>query len=175
MIIIFNICQALRRTLQGVWVAQSVKCSTLGFGSGGDLRVVRSIPKLCSLPRLESAWDSLSPSAPPTSHVHSLPLNKENLKKQKQRWKNFTDPNSFNSRWWKSLAFSLSLLWSCFKDPRRKVVELFPLKGSIICCQISEVLLCPCERLMFILLKTRGERGSKRSGCKEQSVGGADS
>ena len=28
----------------GTWVAQSVKCLTLGFGSGCDLRVLRSSP-----------------------------------------------------------------------------------------------------------------------------------
>uniref|UniRef100_A0A452RRJ7 DUF4485 domain-containing protein n=1 Tax=Ursus americanus TaxID=9643 RepID=A0A452RRJ7_URSAM len=44
---------------RSAWVSQAVKCVTLGFGSGHDLRVVRSSPKLGSALRGESAGDSL--------------------------------------------------------------------------------------------------------------------
>ena len=37
------------RNLRVAWVAQLVKCSTLDFGSGHDLRVVRLSPGLGSL------------------------------------------------------------------------------------------------------------------------------
>ena len=52
----------------GAWVAQSVKCPTLDFSSGHDLRVHGFEPciGLCA-DIAEPAWDSLSPSlsAPP--------------------------------------------------------------------------------------------------------------
>ena len=35
-------------SFEGAWVAESVKCPTLDFGSGHDLKVVRSSPKLGS-------------------------------------------------------------------------------------------------------------------------------
>ena len=44
-----------RRTFQGAWVAQSVKCPTPGFGSGHDLRAVRSSPALGSVLSGEAA------------------------------------------------------------------------------------------------------------------------
>ena len=57
-----------RRKSQGTWVAHSVKCPTLDFGSGHDLTVREIEPRvwLCA-DSAESAWDSLSPSlsAPP--------------------------------------------------------------------------------------------------------------
>ena len=40
---------------RGTWVAQLVKCWTLGFGSGQYLRMVRSSPKLGSALTVESA------------------------------------------------------------------------------------------------------------------------
>ena len=57
---IFNF---LRNCLPGgAWVGQLVKCLTLDFGSGHDLRVMRLSPALdCTLSR-ESASPSLSPS-----------------------------------------------------------------------------------------------------------------
>ena len=50
-------------------MAQSVELLTLGFGSGRDLRVVRSSLVAGSVLRVESAGDS--PSAPPAC-VRSL-------------------------------------------------------------------------------------------------------
>ena len=52
-------------------LAQSVKCLSLDFGSGHDLRVMRLSPALGSVLRVEPALDSLfpSPSAPPPAHV----------------------------------------------------------------------------------------------------------
>ena len=44
---------------------QSVKHPTLGFGSGHDLRMSGSILSE------ESAGDSLSPTAPPPTHMHT--------------------------------------------------------------------------------------------------------
>ena len=40
---------------RGAWVAQSVKCWTLGFGSGHDLGVVGSSPTSGSMLSVESA------------------------------------------------------------------------------------------------------------------------
>ena len=45
---------------RGTYVAQSVDCPTLDFGSGHDPRVVGSSPKLGSGLSVEPAWDSLS-------------------------------------------------------------------------------------------------------------------
>ena len=55
-------------TSRGARVAQLIKCRTLGFGSGHDLRVpeFESRARLCP-ERAEPVWDSLSPSL-------SLPL-----------------------------------------------------------------------------------------------------
>ena len=58
---------------RGIWEAQSVECLTLGFSSGHDLRVVRSIPASGSALSRKSAWDSL-PASPPLIHVLSLSL-----------------------------------------------------------------------------------------------------
>ena len=46
-------------------MAQSVECPTLDVGSGHDPRVVGSSPVWGSTLSMETAWDSLSPSAPP--------------------------------------------------------------------------------------------------------------
>ena len=47
----------------GAWVAQSVKNSTLGFGSGHDLTVHEIEPSVRLLANsVEPTWDSLSPS-----------------------------------------------------------------------------------------------------------------
>ena len=63
---------------QGSWGAQCVKHPSLDFGSGHDPRVVRLSPMLGSVLGVESAWDSLSPSAPPLLTLPlSLPLKKE--------------------------------------------------------------------------------------------------
>ena len=45
-----------RKGERGAWVAQSVRCPTLDFGSGHDLKVGEFEP------RTELAWDSLSTS-----------------------------------------------------------------------------------------------------------------
>ena len=52
-------------TSWGAWVSQSVKCLTLGFGSGHDLTVGEF--KLQAPDSVEPAWGSLTPSlsAPP--------------------------------------------------------------------------------------------------------------
>ena len=57
-----------------LWVAKSVKCPTLGFGSGGDLVVCGFNPRvqLCAN-SAEPARDSLSPSLCP-SPAHALSL-----------------------------------------------------------------------------------------------------
>ena len=47
------------KKMRGAWVAQSVEHLTLDFGSGHDLRVVRSSPLSGSMLGVESAWDSL--------------------------------------------------------------------------------------------------------------------
>ena len=74
---------------RGVWVAQSVRPLTRGFGSGHDLMVhgIKPLPQLCA-DSTESARDSLSPSAPPPlvhmlmfAHVCTVPLS---LSKNKQ-------------------------------------------------------------------------------------------
>ena len=62
---------------QGAWVVQSVEHLTLGFGSGGDLRVMGSSPKaspmMGSLLSEDSASDSLSLSLCPFhSCAHSV-------------------------------------------------------------------------------------------------------
>ena len=68
--------------LRGAWVAQSVQRLTLGFGSGGDLRVheQEARVRLCAH-GLEPAWDFLSlPLSLPLPHWHcvsvSLKINK---------------------------------------------------------------------------------------------------
>ena len=48
----------------GAGVAQSVECLSLSLGSGCDLGVMRSSPKLGSMLIAESVWDS-SPAHPP--------------------------------------------------------------------------------------------------------------
>ena len=47
---------------RGAWVAQLVKCPTLGFHSGHDPRVMGSSPALGSTLSTEPAWVSLSSS-----------------------------------------------------------------------------------------------------------------
>ena len=64
----------------GTWVAQSVECPTLDFGSGRDLTVCESEPHVrLYASSTEPAWDSLSPSlslsAPPLITL-SLKINK---------------------------------------------------------------------------------------------------
>ena len=49
----------------GTWVAQLLRYLALGFGSGGDLRVVRLSPGPSSMLSTESIWDSLSLMQPP--------------------------------------------------------------------------------------------------------------
>jgi len=71
-----NICCHIGYLNQGAWVAQWVKCLTLDFGSGRNLRVVRSSPtsgsmllKTLSLPLppplILQCWHSLSFSKKP--------------------------------------------------------------------------------------------------------------
>ena len=50
------------------WVAQSVEQITLDFSSHHDPRVVGWSSVSSSTLSMESAWDSLSPSAPPLAH-----------------------------------------------------------------------------------------------------------
>ena len=67
-------------TYVSAWVAQSVECLTLGFGSGHDLTVHGFEPPhqaLCG--STEPAWNSLSPSLsipPPLMCTLTLHLNK---------------------------------------------------------------------------------------------------
>ena len=53
-------------------MAQLVECLTLGFGTGYDLRVVRSSSVMGSVLGMESAWGSLYPSPSAPSHLHAL-------------------------------------------------------------------------------------------------------
>ena len=96
----------------GAWVAHSVECPTLDFGSGHGLRVIGSSPVLGSAFDMEPAWDSLSPSFPlplPLLWSHSCSLflslslsQKKKKKKRKEKrpivrlleWKNG------RSHWW---------------------------------------------------------------------------
>ena len=59
-------------TFRSTWVAQSVKCPTLGFRSGHDVRVMRSSPTLDSALSVESACPSpsFSISFHPPPHAH---------------------------------------------------------------------------------------------------------
>ena len=75
---------------RGAWVAYLVKSSTLGFGSGRDLTVLRSSPESCvgSALGVEPAWDSLLFSLCPSPGcmsflVLSLKINKHKKKKCK--------------------------------------------------------------------------------------------
>jgi len=68
----------------GAWVTQSVKRPALDFGSGHDLRDVRSSPLSGSTLSAESAWDSLSLPLPlPCLHTHTFSFSKIKLKKNK--------------------------------------------------------------------------------------------
>lgn len=58
----------------GTGVAQSVESSTLDFGSGLDLKVMRMSPALGSTLGREPAWDSLSSLCPSCLHVLFLSL-----------------------------------------------------------------------------------------------------
>ena len=71
------------------WVALSVKCPILDFSSGHDLTIVRSSPMLGSLLSRESAWDSLSPSAPlllSKIYINKTFLKKRNIKGNPSGW-----------------------------------------------------------------------------------------
>ena len=57
---------SLKGEARGAWVAQSVKCPVLGFGSGHDLRIMRLSPTLGAVLSTES------PSPPPASLSLSL-------------------------------------------------------------------------------------------------------
>ena len=68
------------KVFTGAWVAESIKCPSLDFGSGRGLTVHEFEPKigLCA-DSMESASDSLSPfpSAPPLLVLsHSQKINK---------------------------------------------------------------------------------------------------
>ena len=56
--------------MQGAWVAQLVKCPTLDFSSGLDLRVLESSPESGSGLSVESVCPFLS--VPPPAHALSL-------------------------------------------------------------------------------------------------------
>ena len=66
-------------TYGGTWVAQSVKCLTLGFDSGHDLTVRGFEPHLgLCVDGMEPAWDSLSlPFSLPLPCSLSLKTNKQ--------------------------------------------------------------------------------------------------
>ena len=74
----------------GTWVAQSVKCPTLAFGSGHDLMVHETEHHmgLC-VDSTDTAWDSLSLSLCP-SHSCALPLSQNKLKKKSKMLKETT-------------------------------------------------------------------------------------
>ena len=55
----------------GTWVAQSVKCLTLGFGSGHDLMGQEIKPHI-KLPAQQGVCLIFSPSAPPPTCAHFL-------------------------------------------------------------------------------------------------------
>ena len=57
---------------QSTWVTQLVEHPTFDFGSGYDLRVVRSSPWSDSVLSRESAWDSLLLPLPLLAHIHLL-------------------------------------------------------------------------------------------------------
>ena len=64
------------------WVAQSLKCPALDFGSGHDLTVVSLSPMSGSVLGVDLAWDSLSLSAPPSCmHTH-VPSFSQKIKKK---------------------------------------------------------------------------------------------
>ena len=57
-----------KKKVRGAWVAPSVKCEALDFGSGHGLKVCEFEPGIgLHADSAEPAWDSLSPSlsAPP--------------------------------------------------------------------------------------------------------------
>lgn len=56
---------------RGTWMAESVKHLTLGFGSGHELRVMRSNPTLDAMLTAEFVSDSLSP-VPLLLPLHAL-------------------------------------------------------------------------------------------------------
>ena len=63
-----NMTYILKYVLWVTWVAQSVKCLTLGFSSGYDLVIGEFQPHIkLHADSAEPAWDSLSLSAP--SHL----------------------------------------------------------------------------------------------------------
>lgn len=67
----------------GPWVAPSVECPTLDFGSGHHLGVLRSL-EMGSLLSAESAWDPVPPPPPPgPAPVCTRALTSINLKKKK--------------------------------------------------------------------------------------------
>ena len=74
--------RAVFKRVVGAWVAQSVKCPTLDFGSGRDLAVRGFEPRggFC-IDSAESAWDSVSLSLCPfPAWARSLALkNKQTL------------------------------------------------------------------------------------------------
>ena len=59
----------MKKNCRSTWVAQLVKCLTLGFGSGGDLRVIKS-----STPWAPCLLESAYPSPFLLPHLHSLSL-----------------------------------------------------------------------------------------------------
>ena len=64
--LIFSVLILNMINIWGAWVAQAVKCLTLGFGSDHDIRVVRSSPALDSVLSAGSAGDCLSSSLCPS-------------------------------------------------------------------------------------------------------------
>ena len=57
-VVVGRIKEGFRSYYWGAWVAQSIKCPTVGFGSGHDLMVNEFKP--CVGLHAEPAWDSLS-------------------------------------------------------------------------------------------------------------------
>ena len=70
-------CLFREQSFGGTWVAQSVRCLTLGIGSGQDLMVREWFLSSSPADRAEPAWDSPSLSlSAPSLLAHSLSQNK---------------------------------------------------------------------------------------------------
>ena len=81
----YNLCIKMKRR-GGAWVAESVECPALGFGSSHDLTVWEFEPPLGSMfDRAQPAWDSLSSSlsAPPLLML-TLSLKRNNQWKERK-------------------------------------------------------------------------------------------
>ena len=78
-------------------MAQSVRCRTLDFSSGHDLRIIRSSPSLASALGMEQAWDALS-SFPTAPHIPSLSLSLKIKNINFKKGSCYTDTESVNTK-----------------------------------------------------------------------------